>query len=221
MRLPVVLGMLSALIVGIVLIFVLVSALSQQPVSVPSRPPPTPTPAGITLATPTGSVSPATSPSPTPTASPTRPSEGTQVGQHAPRLVLPRLGGGQIDTAASAGTPLWINFMATYCPECRDELPMMNRMQFQLADQLEMVIVDVGENEETVAAFMVSLGVDLPVALDLDRAAQRQWGATVLPIHFFVDEDGIIAEVVIGGAPRDVFVEAVQTVVPDAVVPSP
>ena len=63
---------------------------------------------------------------------------------------------------------------------------------------------------------MTSLQVDLPTALDQDAAVQRQWGAYALPVHYFLDANGVVQEVVYGGAPRELFESAVHKVVPDA-----
>lgn len=220
MRVSVLLGVLSAVIVGAAAIFVLVNTISQQPPLVPTLPPATPTPAWIGLPTPTPAATPPSTTSP-PTATPTQVPEGTQVGQRAPRLVLPRLGGGEIDTGAAGGTPRWINFMATWCPECRDELPMMAVMQHRLGDEMDIIVVDIGEDEETVTTFMVSLGVEFDVALDLDSAVQNEWGVFVLPVHFFIDGEGVIRDLIYGGAPREIFVEAVQSLVPDVDLSEP
>ncbi len=134
----------------------------------------------------------------------------------APRIELAALGGGTLDTAEFAGRPMWVNFMATWCPQCVGDLPMMELMHEQLGGELPMLLVDVGEDEELVAPFIDSLGVSLPVGLDRDGQSQREWGAWALPIHFWVDEDGVIRSILFGGAPRDVFVESVRSVVPDA-----
>lgn len=138
------------------------------------------------------------------------------MGEVAPRIELAALGGGTLDTAEFAGRPMWVNFMATWCPQCVGDLPMMELMHEQLGDELTMLLVDVGEDEELVAPFIDSLGVSLPVGLDRDGQSQRDWGAWALPIHFWVDEDGVIRSILFGGAPRDVFVESVRSVVPDA-----
>src|SRR5439155_18833270 len=51
------------------------------------------------------------------------------VGEPAPPLTLPLLGGGSVDLASLKGKPVWLNFMATYCPPCRDEFPVMSAFQ--------------------------------------------------------------------------------------------
>ena len=50
--------------------------------------------------------------------------EAFGIGEPAPPLVLPRLGGGTVDLADYRGKPVWVNFMATWCPSCVDELPV-------------------------------------------------------------------------------------------------
>ena len=213
MRLPVILGAVLALVVGVLVVGGLLAAIGDQPAATPA--PLTPSPGASSLGVYTPEPTPMPSPSPTPTlpGSPTA-SVGTQVGDLAPRLVLPHLSGGQLDTANAAGTPLWINFMATWCPPCRDELPMLQRAQLELGDQIEIILVDVGEDEDTVFDFMVDVGVDLSVGLDTDQQAQAAWSAFALPVHFFIDENGIVQEVVYGGAPPEVFELALAKIVP-------
>ena len=201
-----------ALAVGVLAISGLVALAARPPLmAAPTTPPPGSSPLGLYAPSP----SPLASASPPTSSGPTA-GVGTQVGMQAPRLLLPHLAGGTLDSATAVGTPLWINFMATWCPACRDELPMMQSIYVELGDQLEIILVDVEEDEETILQFMLGLGVDLPTALDRDGAAQREWGAFVLPVHFFVDAEGIVQEVVFGGAPREIYIEAVKKIVPDA-----
>lgn len=185
---------------------------SPSPTPVPSpSPSPTPVPSPSGTATPSPSTSPSGS-----TGGSTSPEVGLDVGDLAPALDLQQLGGGRINTSELAGQPLWINFMATWCPPCRDELPLMDRFQARLGDDMTILLVDVGESSDVVQAFMDSLVVDLPVGLDGDGSAQRRWGAVALPLHYWIDGDGRISAFVFGGAEPDAFIEAVRTVLPDA-----
>jgi thiol-disulfide isomerase/thioredoxin len=222
MRSPIVIGVIAALAVGSVALFALLSWAVADPPAAPT--PAVPTPPSIALPTdeptdspvPTGTAG-APSPGTSPTDEPTLPpDDGIGLGEMAPRIELPALGGGTFDTSAYEGRPLWINFMATWCPQCVDELPMMELMQEELGDSLQILIVDVGEDEEIVAAFIEGLDVSLPVGLDGDAEVQREWGAWVLPQHFWLDEEGVIKAILFGGAPRDFFIESILSVVPDA-----
>lgn len=212
MRLPDVLGVLGALGVGVVLAAILlasaVSAPPALPTPVPPTIPPLPTPTGAAVVTPTPGLEPGE------TATPGRLIE---IGQPAPPLTVTLTDGSLFDTADYAGQPLWITFMATWNPQVRDELPLMESYQADLEGQLTVVLVDVGEQRSVVRQFMQDLGVNLPVGLDEDAAVQRQWGAYALPVHLFVDGDGVIQDIVFGGAPPEVWDEALSKIVPDLV----
>jgi thiol-disulfide isomerase/thioredoxin len=105
--------------------------------------------------------------------------------------------------------------MATWCPQCRTELPMMQRFQGQLTDKMTLLVIDVGEDRQTVKTFLNDLNVDLTVGLDPGGAIQAQWGANALPVHFLLDGDGVVQQIVYGGAPEEVFIRAITAVVPD------
>jgi thiol-disulfide isomerase/thioredoxin len=223
MRLPVTLGFVFALLVGVVVIALIVAGIADQPPVAATLPPvstpvamvtPSPTPTAVPTPTPTV-------PGATPTTSGSPVTVGTAIGQRAPDFVLPHLAGGELSTADSRGKALWVNFMATWCPQCQDELPMMMRMASQVGEPMDIIVVDVGEDEQTVSDFIVGLGVDLPIALDVDGTVQQQWAALALPVHFWVDSSGIVQEIVYGGAPPELFQAAIRKVVPEASFPAP
>jgi thiol-disulfide isomerase/thioredoxin len=204
-------GGLAGLAVGLLAVaFIVVSLPPRAPR--PSTSPP-----------PIGSPSPTSGPA-DPSATPERtvgpgtpsdsPGVGLEVGDLAPPLKVARLGGGELDVAEYRRRPLWVNFMASYCPPCIDELPLLERAQAQLGDGIRIVLVDVGEDEATARAFVDSLGVTLPVGLDTDKATAEAWRAYALPVHFWLDGDGIIRGYVYGGAGPDQFNALLQTVLP-------
>ena len=210
MRLPDYLGVVGALVVAGLLTVLLANTLGM-PNALPTRAPQTIPP----LPTPTGNGSlPSALPTGTPFAS-SQPGTGTAIGQVAPGIRITLTDGSLMDTADFGGQPLWINFMATWCPQCRDELPMMQRFESQLAGKMTLLVIDVGEDRVPVRTFMDSLNVDLTVGLDQDGAIQAQWGANALPIHFWLDADGVVRQIVYGGAPEGIFIQAITAVVPE------
>jgi thiol-disulfide isomerase/thioredoxin len=209
MRLPDVLGVLGALAVGLLLAVVLLATATGGQPTLPSPVPPTLPPLpSFALASPAPA-----GPSPTPAASSV--AEGVAIGQRAPTIELTLIDGSVMSTADFVGKPMWINFMATWCPQCRDELPMMERYAGQLGDTMTVVVVDVGEDRQTVRQFIRELGVDLTVGVDPDSSVQSEWGVYALPVHFWLDADGIVQEIVYGGAPREIFIQAITEVVPE------
>jgi thiol-disulfide isomerase/thioredoxin len=180
----------------------------------------TPFPPSPASADPGSSASPGAGETPVPGASGSsapsgEPGIGLGVGQRAPALAVDLLGGGTLDLAAYRGSPVWLNFMATWCPTCVEEIPQMVKYRALLGDRgLETVLVDVREDAKTVAAFVKALDFDLPVGLDPAGRAQRAWGAFALPIHYFIDADGIVRSVLYGEPSPPMFEEALTRIIP-------
>jgi thiol-disulfide isomerase/thioredoxin len=137
------------------------------------------------------------------------------VGEAAPPLVVPQVGGGMIDLAALHGKPVWVNFMATWCPSCQDEFPLMNGFAARYAeDGLVIIAIDVKEEEGAVAAFAQGLGVTFPLGLDADGRAAEAWGALALPVHFWIDADGMVRDGALGGIGPDLMAAGLRTIMP-------
>ena len=137
------------------------------------------------------------------------------IGQRAPALSVPQVGGGTIDLATLAGKPVWLTFMATSCEACLDEFPARSDFATRYADAgLVVVAVDVGEDEGAVAAVAEQLGVSFPMGLDTDGTAARAWGADTLPVHVWIDADGIVRASAPGGIGPDAVAAALEKILP-------
>ena len=212
------LSILAGLLVGVIAAVVLLAAVvafAPEPetpspsIAVPSlaasTPPPT-RPAG------TASPSVAASASVAPSAGGSGP---FHVGEPAPALVVPQVGGGTIDLAALRGKPVWVNFMATWCPPCQDEFPLMNGFAARYAENgLVVLAIDVKEEEGEVAAFAQNLGATFPLGLDGDGHVAEAWDAVALPVHFWIDADGVVRDGSLGGIGPDVMAEGLRTILP-------
>jgi thiol-disulfide isomerase/thioredoxin len=183
-----------------------------------------PTPSPIASIAPSPSASAVASTSTGPSASAASPSgsggqTGFHVGEPAPSLVVPQLGGGTIDLAKLKGSAVWINFMQTTCPECIDEFPRMNSFKSRYADKgLVVIAIDIREEEGVVADFVNRLGATFPVGLDTDGMAQQGWGVVALPIHFWIDKAGIVQAGALGGIGADVMAESLRKILPGVTV---
>jgi peroxiredoxin len=242
-RLAILLGLLAGVIVGGVLLAAYVvagprpvppaSPAASTPVVV-SSPPASSSPAPSTSGSPSGSASasasgsagaspsasapdPASPGSPDDLATPAADdlSAAFHIGEPAPALKLTALSGDDIELRALKGKPVWVVFMATWCPSCQDEIPAMNSFALRYAENgLQVVAVDVREPRADVQAFADQLRVQFPMGLDTDGGAARDWGVVVPPIHFWIDKDGIIREGALGGIGRDIMAEALRKVLP-------
>jgi thiol-disulfide isomerase/thioredoxin len=128
---------------------------------------------------------------------------------------VPQVGGGTIDLAALKGKPVWVNFMATWCPPCQDEFPLMSGFASRYGSAgLVVLAVDVQEDEGTVASFAQQLNATFPLGLDGDGQAAQRWGAIALPVHFWIDAKGIVRDGAAGGIGADAMVRGLQAILP-------
>jgi thiol-disulfide isomerase/thioredoxin len=214
-RLAILVGLIAGIVVAALILGGIYALAPESPTSIPA-----------TTAAPEISSAPASA-QPTPGGSsaasappPSSPGSALfHIGEPAPALVVRQVGGGTIDLASLKGKPVWVNFMATYCPPCQDEFPLMNGFALRYAkDDLAVVAIDVKEDEGTVAAFADSLAARFPMGLDTTGAVATAWDALVLPVHFWIDRDGIVRDGALGGIGPDIMARGLQTILPGATV---
>ncbi|MEO8437782.1 MAG: TlpA disulfide reductase family protein [Chloroflexota bacterium] len=206
------LSIVAGLVVGVAVAGLLLGGIVAL---APDPPPPSSAAPSLAIASTAPSASPSIAPSAVPNASPGASIGPFHVGRAAPPLVVPQVGGGTIDLANLKGKPVWINFMATWCPPCQDEFPLMNGFAARYADTgLVVMAIDVREEESAVAAFGESLNASFPLGLDATGAVAASWDAIALPVHFWIDADGIVRDGALGGIGPDVMVAGLKTILP-------
>jgi cytochrome c biogenesis protein CcmG, thiol:disulfide interchange protein DsbE len=119
-----------------------------------------------------------------------------RAGVAAPDFTLPTLAGEQLSLSQFRGKPVMLNFGASWCPDCRKELPLLQKLQTQYPD-LVIFYVDTEEPVETVRAYVEKFQMTWPVVLDKDGVVGKQYLLSGVPYIFFVDKDGIIQKVFI------------------------
>ncbi len=125
-------------------------------------------------------------------------------GPVAPDFELTDLDGNRHRLSDYRGQVLIINFWATWCPPCREEMPSMQRAWEQLEKEgILMFGIDVGESEDTIFQFTANYPVEFPLLMDLDSTVINQWPVVGLPTTFVVDPKGRIIYRAIGGREWD------------------
>jgi len=116
-----------------------------------------------------------------------------------PALALSDLAGRAHALPQYRGKVVVLNFWATWCEPCRDEMPSLQRLARHLAGQPFAILgVNYGESDVRVADFAKRLALDFPVLLDPNQDAPRAWRVRVLPASFVVDGEGRVRYRVVG-----------------------
>jgi thiol-disulfide isomerase/thioredoxin len=106
---------------------------------------------------------------------------------------LPARGGGQVDLSALRGKPVLVNFWATWCPPCREEMPSLTRLTQSFEGQtLEVVAVSVDDGWEPIEKFLAGQKSSFPFRIAWDEGAKisRAWGSTRFPESYLLDAEG-------------------------------
>ena len=118
-----------------------------------------------------------------------------RVGGPAPALRLPLLDGGTRDLVGERGKVVLLNFWATWCGPCREEMPELQRLADDLHEQpFTVLTIDLGEDSPAIAAFRHDLGLRVPVLLDEDGDVAQSYGVRALPATFLIDGAGTLRQ---------------------------
>lgn len=129
----------------------------------------------------------------------------------APPLRLETLRGGVLDLSTMKGRVVVVNFWATWCPPCIEEMPTMQRLWEDMhARGLDVLAVNVGEPSDRIENFLrvFEPSLEFPILLDNDGKAFQAWDVRGLPKTFIVDKSGRVIYEAEGG--RDMSSEHIK-----------
>ena len=114
-------------------------------------------------------------------------------GGETPALELSDADGKRHRLSDYRGKVVLVNFWATWCAPCREEMPSMEALRGSLEKRPFVVLaVNVGEGARVARGFADKLSLQFPVLLDRDTKTTKAWGARILPASFVVGPDGAI-----------------------------
>ncbi len=109
----------------------------------------------------------------------------------APTLELDALDGARHSLADYRGKAVLVNFWATWCEPCREEMPSLERLRKSLEGRgFAVLAVNVGEGPAAARRFLEQMPLGFTILMDRDTRASRSWGARILPATFVVGPKG-------------------------------
>jgi peroxiredoxin len=131
------------------------------------------------------------------------PPDPIRPGQSAPGFTLPRLeGGAPVSLGSLRGHVVLVNFWATWCKPCEEEMPAMQRLYDRLAPAgFQLLAVSEDASRQDVVAYRKRLSLTFPILLDADKTVSQSYQTYRYPESFLIDRDGRILAHYVG--PRD------------------
>lgn len=142
--------------------------------------------------------------------------EGVQkapvVGDAAPAFDATDIEGRQVSPAQLQGRPVWLMFVATWCTGCRTEMPDVQAAVAAHGDDVQVVVVYVGEGLPTVRSYSERVGNDFTQVADESQTISASYGIMGVPSHFFIDADGVVQQVHVGLLGPDQMDQSIEAV---------
>lgn len=111
-----------------------------------------------------------------------------------PNFEMEDMDGNQVDLTSFLGKPVIINFWASWCPYCVDEMPYFEKMYREFGEEIHFIMLDsIDGTRETVQKgkdFLAEYDYTFPVYFDTQFAASQIFGLQGLPATFLIDEQG-------------------------------
>jgi cytochrome c biogenesis protein CcmG/thiol:disulfide interchange protein DsbE len=128
--------------------------------------------------------------------------EAASVGFLAPNFTLTTMDGESVTLSDLRGHAVIINLWASWCLPCRAEMPAMQNVYDQYKESGLIILAVNASNQDNLAsaqAFVDGLSLTYPILLDIEGKVSNLYNLLALPTTYFVNTEGIIEELVIGG----------------------
>ena len=116
--------------------------------------------------------------------------------QKAPDFTMTDSSGNTVKLSDMLGKPIILNFWASWCPPCKDEMPEFDKVFKELGSEIQFMMIDLtdGQREtiETGSKYIKEQGYSFPVFFDTTQDGTMQYGIRSIPTTLFIDKDGYI-----------------------------
>lgn len=144
--------------------------------------------------------------------------QGLEIGKEAPDFELQALDGSKVKLSDLKGKKVILNFWATWCPPCKQEVPEMQAFYEKHKEDVVILAVNATALErggtrvqENVKSFASEYGVTFPILFDSTSEVSDTYRVIVLPTSYFVDTKGVIRQKSIGAMTEEYMEKTIRT----------
>ncbi len=120
---------------------------------------------------------------------------GTAINNKAPNIILNDIESKHVLLSDYKGKKhVILNFWATWCPPCKEEMPAFQKLSEQNKDNLVVLGVNLQEDPETIKIFLEEYKITFPILLDPHAEVKKLYNVIAQPVTYFINKDGIIVD---------------------------
>ena len=146
----------------------------------------------------------------------TQPPETTEPDYSAPDFTMLDMDGNEVTLASFFGKPIILNFWASWCGPCKSEMPDIQKFYEQYGEEIHFLIVNCTdgsrETVETAKAFLADTGYTFPVYFDTTSMGGYTYGASSIPLTYFIDADGHLMAYYMGAMSESILQQGVDMI---------
>ena len=135
------------------------------------------------------------------------------VGGPAPDFALKSRGGANLRLSEERGNVVVVNFWATWCGPCRQEMPLLDEIYERYRDAgFQLLGVNIDDDTNKAERMADDMGVSFPLLFDQEKEVSRLYDVRAMPVTVLIDRDGTVRQVHHGYRPgyEDAYIEQVR-----------
>lgn len=134
---------------------------------------------------------------------------GLKIGVKAPDFELEALSGETVKLSDLEGKKVILNFWATWCPPCKEEMPAMEEFYQKAGDDVEILAVNI-DTKYDVKGFADKMGLTFPILLDKNNSVSSTYSVMTIPTTYFINEKGIITNKYLTAMTEEIMEKYIQ-----------
>ena len=156
---------------------------------------------------------PTSAPAQTPTETEqTLPPETTEPDYSAPDFTMFDMEGNEVKLSDFLGKPVILNFWASWCGPCKMEMPDIQEFYELYGEEIHFLLVSVDDSVDDAKAFIADAGYTFPVYFDTTSMGAYTYGASSIPLTYFIDANGDLAAYYPGAMTADILRQGVDLI---------
>ena len=130
----------------------------------------------------------------------------------APDFTMLDKDGNEVTLASFFGKPIILNFWASWCGPCKMEMPELQKFYEQYGEEIHFLLVSVDDDVDAAKAFIADSGYSFPVYFDTTSAGAYTYGASSIPLTYFIDAEGNLTAYYMGAMSEGILQQGVDMI---------